>query len=319
MTDLNTSHAAAAAVPAAEAAGLITELPRRWLDRAASGVGTLGLMRKVLNLRLTALDLDLLFGEANVLAFLPLEYTAVGLTMERFSACGERRPLMEQRVTDMLILSEWSLGKVSVCASREMFARIFGDWWRPVPTDWILERMSPWCLWVSLRTIPAGPGTDRLGGFLTGLTVTDGEFALFMQYIDPKAGFGTGTYFEFPLTEGRTMGEIVDGYSYRHWAWDGIPGAPVKAPLMTDGCRTTLGNLARTLAGKCLPLLIAALHPEFRRDCCAVAPDGSVTPRSDGVPPRVMHETDDGWLAAAEAPGVTLVVVKDIPPENARQ
>ncbi|MDO5532629.1 hypothetical protein, partial [Sutterella sp.] len=187
-----------------------------------------------------------------------------------------RDPLVrEAGLVEPIVAGEWGFGKVCLAVSRRLMgAFISTDWWRKFPPEYLVARMPSWCLWVSARAIPHVPGTEKLNGFFTGVTVGLDGFSLFIEYVRPGDRCLPGLYFEFPLKPGKTLGEIVDGAEWRHYAPEALlTGIRRNEQITARELRKVMSDNMRATARRCISILLTSIHSGIARDCWLVRPD----------------------------------------------
>ncbi|MDO5532861.1 hypothetical protein [Sutterella sp.] len=173
-----------------------------------------------------------------------------------------------------MVVSAWSLEKLVVAYDRSALGVAVNDavWWRGFTTDWLLENFRPWCMFLSF-----GDGgsheysmNDR-GGYFTGLDVGREGLVLFSQFVGPDGSFWAENFREFALTPGKTLGELVDEYS-----WD-FPGSVMMQQRtgLDEEKRREIQRIAdegsRAACDTFFPMLVLAILDEWRlaqEQCC---------------------------------------------------
>lgn len=223
-------------------------------------------------------------------------------------------------MTVPLVLGAWSAGKVCVGFDRGVLADVLRDpsWWRVFTTEWVIERLRPWCLWLSLDGLEAwgqaGEGEDecaRPGGFFTGLTVTEKGrgLALCCLYVDETGLVAPDAYFEYPLGAGETLGDAFDAWEWDHYAADELLTYARPAGMTAAECRAEMNRVGRSIASKLFPLLAIAIGDEFARFAFEVNPEDLTWTRAPAELP-VRETKDEALRRRMDDRRVRLVIMK---------
>ncbi|MDO5532701.1 hypothetical protein [Sutterella sp.] len=271
----------------------------------------------VLSMRNEALVGCPFFRDMSDNAFIPLSERVK--TLEDFARTPEDLDEYEEKKLHLIrpmIVGGWAVDKICVGFNRSLIASLILDEnsWRGCTTDWLLAHLKHWCIFLSLDGLdPVDGGTPGFGGFFTGLTATEKGLALFVQYAGIDGSMPPDAYFEFDMTPGRTLGDVVDGYAFDHYGYRELKKA---AEEHSDGCLTYVAfcaemeSKARKFARICFPMLIAAVGEQYPHHLFGIDTSTDCwVPLAGEIPGRRPERGRDEFMAAMSDPSVLMVIV----------
>ncbi|WP_443743377.1 hypothetical protein [Sutterella sp.] len=167
------------------------------------------------------------------------------------------------------IMAAWGMeSTMCFCLPQELEALKNGDWWRNYTTDFLIDRFTPWCVYLSLRGIIASRGAIQYEGAYVGFECSEKGLVLYCQLLTDQARYcGSEFYHEYRFERGQTLGEVVDNYHAESPFPDLIArnlAALYKDPV--EKPRYYITHNGKKLAEYILPLLVGLFSDDFTKE-----------------------------------------------------